>query len=401
MSFKLSRRNLLRGAAAAAGAAAGSGILGPFAGRAYAQTADQPAVLVVFLRGGYNALFGSADSFVSAGSFGVTSSNVRALGNNLVVDAPTFGTLPSLALSNMATIGINHGLSSHDPARLADWGNGSRSYALMLANAMGGTAAIRAAVLGTAMPDGPAPAEGSVSLQQITDLAPTIAALGAATTDPTLPDRTRGVAALTAARTMSAAPLTGNPRSLRTTAEAYDAAIALLQRPTQQFDYSAMAAAYGVSATTTTVGSSFTMKMLGAELMITAGAKVAIAVDNSGWDTHGDTTGSIVRTRMTNNILPGLRTFASRMLAATGRNVTIAILGDFARSLPGSDHARAISATVMGKRVRLGTDGRMSASVGLPTGSPGTAAFWSYLADLSRVATNPFGTDPHAALVLP
>jgi hypothetical protein len=104
---------------------------------------------------------------------------------------------------------------------------------------------------------------------------------------------------------------------------------------------------------------------------------------------------------MTSTILPGLRTFASRMLTATGRNVSIAIIGDFARSLPGSDHARCVSATVMGKRVKLGTDGKMSSAVGLPTGSPGTAAFWSYLADLARVSANPFGTDPHTALILP
>jgi hypothetical protein len=173
-----------------------------------------------------------------------------------------------------------------------------------------------------------------------------------------------------------------------------------LTRPTQQFDYTAMAAAYGVAPTTTVINNNFTMKMLGAELMITAGAKVAIAI-NDGWDTHGDTTGQVVRDRMTNTILPGLRTFASRMLTATGRNVSIVILGDFARSLPGSDHARGVSATVMGKRVRLGTDGRMSAAVGLPTGSPGSVALWSYLADLSRVSANPFGTDPHTALILP
>jgi hypothetical protein len=400
MSFKLSRRNLLKGAAAIGGAAAGSGLVGPFANKAYAQTIEKPALLVVFLRGGYNALFGSADSFVGAGSFGVTSSNSVALGNGLVVDAPTFGTLPTAAKTNMAQIGVNHGLSSHDPARIADWGNGSRSYALMLANAMGGTAAIKAAVLGSAMPDGPAPAENGISLQQITDLAPTISALGATTTDTTLPDRTKGLAALTAARTLSQGAFAANPNSLRVTKDAYDSAVGLLSKPVQTFDYAAMSAAYGVSSTSTTVGSNFTLKMLGAELMITAGANVAIAI-NDGWDTHGDTTGQVVRDRMTATILPGLRTFASRMLTATGRNVTIAIIGDFARSLPGSDHARCVSATVMGKRVRLGTDGRVTSAVGLPTGSPGTAAFWSYLADLSRVSSNPFGTDPHSALILP
>jgi len=96
----------------------------------------------------------------------VTAGNQLGLGNGLVVDN-TFATMPAFAKAHMSTIGIRHGITSHGAARTADWSTGTRSYPLMLANAMGGSAAIKAAVLGTTMPDGPRPPEGSVTLQTI------------------------------------------------------------------------------------------------------------------------------------------------------------------------------------------------------------------------------------------
>jgi hypothetical protein len=80
--------------------------------------------------------------------------------------------------------------------------------------------------------------------------------------------------------------------------------------------------------------------------MIEAGANVVIAVDG-GWDTHNDRTGASVRGKMNNNILPGLRTLMTRMMADPTKNVTAVIFGDFARSLPNSDHANGTSATVI------------------------------------------------------
>ena len=394
-----SRRDLIRGAGAAAAAAAlGAPRL------AFAQATEKPAVLLIFLRGGYNALFGSADSFVSTNTFNLTGSNTTNLGNGLVVDSATFGTnLPVIARQSMATIGINHGISSHDPAQLADWSDGSRSYALMLANAIGGTAPIKAAVLGSAFPPGPRPAEGGVSMQQVSDLGSTIQALQGSTADPNVPTRATAVAALTAARTISGAPLQANPVSLKSAREAYDTSINVLQQQQSAFSYATIAQAYGVSATSTAVNS-FRMQMVAAELMTLSGANVMMAV-NGGWDTHGDTSGNNVRNMMNTNILPGLSTYLSRMRAISGRNVIAAIFGDFARSLPGSDHARAVSATVIGKYVRVGTTGRMnvgSASSGpsLPAGSPNVPAFWSYLASVAKAPTNPFGANPHSGLVL-
>lgn len=395
-----SRRDLIAGAGAAAAAAA----LG-VPQRAFAQTAEKPAVLMIFLRGGYNALFSSADSFVATNTFNLTGTNTKNLGNGLVVDNATFGTnLPVIAQQSMATIGINHGISSHDPAQLADWSNGTRSYALMLASAMGGTAPIKAAVLGSSFPPGPAPAEGGVSLQQVSDLGSTIQALQGTTLDPNIPARATAVAALTASKTISQAQLQANPNSLKSVREAYDTSVQVLGgSQAATFSYSAVASAYGVSATATAV-SSFKMQMVAAELMTLAGANVMVAVNN-GWDTHGDTSGNTVRSMMNNNILPGLSTYLSRMRAVTGRNVIAAIYGDFARSLPGSDHARGVSATVIGKYVKVGTTGRMavataSSGPSLPTGSPAAMAFWSYLASVAKSPVNPFGTNPHAGLVL-
>src|SRR5947207_6775560 len=120
---KFSRRGLLKGAA-------GVALLSQsrFLGEALAQTApEKPALLCIFLTGGYNALFGSADSFAPAGTFGVTSSNSTLLGNGLVVDN-TFNTMPLFARQHMSTIGIRHGLSSHGAAQMADWTTGTRSY---------------------------------------------------------------------------------------------------------------------------------------------------------------------------------------------------------------------------------------------------------------------------------
>jgi hypothetical protein len=70
-------------------------------------------------------------------------------------------------------------------------------------------------------------------------------------------------------------------------------------------------------------------------------------------------------------------------------------MGDFARSLPGSNHQPNLSATVIGKYVQRGTTGRVDADVGLPPGTPGSLGLWSYLAAAGKVSTSPFGANPH------
>jgi hypothetical protein len=75
-------------------------------------------------------------------------------------------------------------------------------------------------------------------------------------------------------------------------------------------------------------------------------------------------------------------------------------MGDFSRSLPGSDHAPGVSATVIGKNVRVGTTGRVNADVRLAPGTPQALGLWAYLARLANVPFQPFGSNPHTGLVL-
>ena len=99
-------------------------------------------------------------------------------------------------------------------------------------------------------------------------------------------------------------------------------------------------------------------------------------------------------------ITAALKTFTDRTLAMTNRNVVTAIIGDFSRSLPGSNHQANMTATVIGKHVKLGTTGRVNADVGLPSGSPGIQQFWAYLGAVLGATGSPFGANPHN-LVLP
>lgn len=127
--MSLSRRSFLKCVAAATGAAVGTRLAGSrgrgLEGVARAD-AEQPALVMIYLAGGYNALFGSAGGLV--GSFGVTNGNIEDLGNGLVIDAPTFGTLPTFAKTHMATLGVAHGISDHDDSQqMKWWSDGKRS----------------------------------------------------------------------------------------------------------------------------------------------------------------------------------------------------------------------------------------------------------------------------------
>lgn len=389
----LSRRGLLQTAGVAAGALAatkvGSFGSGGLFGEARAQfTPDKQALLIVNLRGGYNSLFCSADSFLNQ-SFGVTSSNIRDLGNGLFVDNPTYGTLPASALAKMATLGVRHGLTSHEAASDQVFHVNNMSAPLALANAMGGDGAIKAVYFGNELEGMHNPVNG-VSMQRINDMGSTLAALGGMT-NATIPDRTIAANGLIGARAMSTRDMVASPQSLRTVDQGFPTAIDTLSKPVKQFNFAEASAAYGVNGTG--VGN-FRTQMLAAELMVFAGTNVIVA-QNGGWDTHGDTQGGSVRTMMTNNILPGLRTFIQRMAAADGYQVTVAILGEFARSLPGSDHQANLSVTVTGPKVRVGTTGRTNNDVQLPAGTPNVPGLWSYFAEAVKAESNPFGPNPH------
>jgi hypothetical protein len=388
-----SRRSLFKGAAGLAGMAAMSRI-----SPAFAAPGDKTTLVVIFLEGGYNSLFASADSFVAAGDFGASAATVKMLGNGLAVDAPTFGTMPQYALDHMSSVGIRHGLTAHEAAQPQLMMNGTRSFPLMLAKELGGDAAIKAAVVGSGMPAGNHPAEGDVSLQGITDMKATVVALGGSVGDPTVPDRAIATEAMASSDTMSARRIKRSPKSLLTVKDGFTTGVDALKKSGLVLDYNALTTAYGVGNTTTGV-TNFRTQMVAAELMVQAGANVVIATDG-GWDTHGDTNGMTVRTMMTQRILPPLNTFLSRNLNQPGKNVMVAIIGDFARSLPGSDHQGNLTATVIGSNVKNGTTGKVAGNVSLPPGTPAIKEFWAYLAAAAKTPTELFGANPHTSIVV-
>src|SRR5262245_20747742 len=265
----LSRRSFLKTAAWAAGAAIGTRLPGrSLIGEARAD-AEKPALLCVFLRGGYNAMFGSARGLV--GNFGVTASNVQDLGNGLVVDGATLGTLPTLAKQRMATIGVVHGLTSHDDIQMQKWWSvDDKSYAIKLAAALGGDAPIKAAIVGDKRVPGPRPSESGVTMQTVLDMEATLAALGATQGDVRTPDRATTSAVLERSMGMSKGQSTANKASLSSLDEAYPTASAVRKRKAMQLSFADLSTAYGLNGSTA-VGS-FASQIAAAELMFVAGA---------------------------------------------------------------------------------------------------------------------------------
>jgi uncharacterized protein (DUF1501 family) len=165
-------------------------------------------------------------------------------------------------------------------------------------------------------------------------------------------------------------------------------------------DPAAVAQAYGVAPGASL--DNLAQKLAAAELMIRGGTNVVTMIDASGWDTHGDgptgSNGKKARDLMTSQIMPALKIFLARTQSDPDlkkMNITVMIHGDFARSLPGSDHAPVLSSLVIGPNVKVGTTGRVAPDVTLPVGTGASKEMWSYLAALAKVKQNPFGPNPH------
>jgi hypothetical protein len=406
MKSGFSRRTLLKGLGVGAGAVIGSRLAGGASGLIGEARADitTSAVVIVHLDGGFNALFVSPASFQPAGTFGVSAGNFTALGNNVTIDNTWNTALSAWAKQHLAVLGVRHGQSGHDSATRADWTFNNSNAGLLLANAIGGTASIKAAVMGGSLTPGGgavplAPVAGT-SFQQINDLQSTIDAFGGSIGDTRKPTRNVALPTMTGAKTMAGSQLTKNPGSLGSLGLGYTAAIDTIQKTAPALTFAEFATAYGLG-TTTGVGS-LKSKFAAAELMIRTGTNVVAIVDGAGWDSHGDTTGNGMRNLMATHVLSPLATFINRMVDPAQNpttNVTLMIMGDFSRSLPGSDHQPNLSVGVFGRHVQLGSTGNVAADVSLPNGSPSVPGMWAYLAAASQVATNPFGANPHGLLI--
>lgn len=396
---RLSRRGFLKALGIGAGAVAGTRLAGPgFLREALAAAPEPTSLVMIWLNGGINAIFTGADAFTNT-AFGVTGSNVTALGGGVVVDSTLGNAIPQNLRTRVASVGIRHGIADHGQAQTRTFVSNNLSGPLALANAIGGTGAIKAAVVGgSSLPNGVRPSPvGSVSLQAITDMQATIDAVAGAKPAPNAVDRDGALAVMKAAEAMSGGELAKSPKSLSSVDQGFDSAIATLSKPVQPFNVQDFNTAYSLSGTGVR---NFASKMAAAELMVRAGANFVIAEDG-GWDTHGDTNGNTVRNAFTQRIAGPLRTFLTRAVEGTSseRNVMVALLGDFHRSLPGSDHQANLAALVIGKRFKNGTTGRTNAQVGLSASTPSIDGFWQLMGAAARLDTNPFGTNPHTTLL--
>ena len=102
-----SRRGFLKGVAGAAGALLGTRLGGELVPNARA-AGETSHLVFIYLPGGFNgALGGAANAFVTGNKFGLTATNVMAVGNGVSTDKATFGTLPAFALQHLSLIHIS------------------------------------------------------------------------------------------------------------------------------------------------------------------------------------------------------------------------------------------------------------------------------------------------------
>jgi hypothetical protein len=417
MNPKLSRRGILKGALAAGGAAIGARVAGPFAERE-AFAATEPSHFVhIFFNGGLNALFaGNADKYITGGTFGVTSTNVKKVGSGVFTDASTFGTFPQFALDHWGAVGIHHGNALHTtPQNLNSGGehaiimDGADCYLNELAHAMGGDSALKSVYFGDRPPAYRAPrAYTGVSLQKVSDLKDAIDALGAAAEpDPNAPTRAGAAIALESAQAMSARAMQESPTRLTALGEAFTAAVAALKKPAPPpVTFSDISEAYGLGGSRSV--SSWASMLAGAEIMIRAAGTNVINITDFGlasWDFHqvgsgGSLNGYYSREKLlgqggfgANRIAP-IKTFLSRMLNLPDRNVVVCLSGELVR-LPSGDHGDGTLAVMFGKYVKQGVSYGVTAQSRFAAATPGVKGFWAAAAAALKVPGTPFGANPH------
>jgi hypothetical protein len=406
----LSRRAVLQSSAATAAAA-----LLPRRVLAAPGT-ERSALVAIFLQGGFNSFFNAAEPFLKippgGPGFGVTANNVTPVGDHMV-DAETFGTLSPWALSHMANIGVRHNIVNHVEAVRADWTYEGRSAAVHLAAALGPSPSVPCALVGTGSPPGAPGTEAGVAFQSVTDMGSVLRLIGAQTR-PQDPSRQLMGRVLQATQRAAGTFFDDNASTVGELENAFSTTASVLAQPSQQVDFDELALAYGLTGASgpSTAIESFASKVAAAELLIRTGTHVAAIVDNGSesggtWDTHFVLDGSADRQLMKGHVLKPLKTLLTRMETWTDLNAVVVIFGDFARTLPLSDHAASLVPAVFGRYVKQGSTGRMSVSFDtqgtprsdLPADTPGIPELWAYLAAVLKVPGRPFGTNPHQLIV--
>lgn len=418
--MKLSRRGLLKGALAAGGAAAGSRIAGPLIGEARA--AGETAHFVhIFFNGGLNAFYSGLANIV-APAFGQTA-NVQRIGtSDIYTDKTTWATFPQYALDHWAAIGMRHGNALHTtPQNLNSGGerailrDGANCFLNELAYAMGGDSPLKAVYFGDRPPAyQQQPAYMGVPLQGINDLADAIKALGAQGPDPNDPDRGLSADALAVSEEISKRQIATNPGRLTPLTEAYESAAAALRKPPPKpVTFAEIDQAYGLGGRTSV--NSYASMLAGAEIMIRAANTNVVNITDFGlasWDFHQVSGGlsqnpTLSRQKFTgtgvfggaaNRINP-IKTFMSRMLNLPDRNVVVCLSGELVR-LPSGDHGDGTVAALFGKYVKQGVSYPVNSQARFATGTPPPKAFWAAVAAALKVPGQPFGANPHSALIM-
>lgn len=397
--MQLSRRLFLRASAALAGAAALP------ARRAQAAAASPPrALAVVFFGGGFNALHATPNTL--RGSFGTTPDSMVPTGTGLFVDQATFGSFPAAALQRMAVVGVDHGITAHDPAQSAIF-TGAQSYPLTIAAAMPSDAALRCALFG-GLPSNisTAPVPGA-SLTRVSDVGPALDIMVGANR-PGEPTRAAMARGPRLSYGLSKPLIEQNPRTLAPQATGFEALIGALEKPVRPLDWPTIALGYGLDPSATAVDS-VAAQFAAAELVIRGGTSVAIiapppdaSCGEAGWDTHGDDSGNCVRGMFSRLVSAHLGRFLERTMAMTDVEVTTLVLGEFSRDPFLSDHARCLAAAVFGPRVKPGNTGpafNREGKLAMPEGTPGIKEMWALMGELAGVSGAPLGPNPHRGLV--
>lgn len=348
-NHKIKRREILQGGAALTGAL----LVGNRQEAQAHQFKERPTLVVLWLNGGPAGLFNSANSFLKSGAFGVTENNIRYLGNDLYVDADSFGALPQVARSHMASINFRHGITRpHEYARAAVLETLGHSQLLRIAGSMPGENNRCVVINDLGLPKGvtsrPAPVNG-ISLEHIVDVEPVKKQLGA-----------------------------------------------------RQFDE--VRAAYSVPGENTSVRD-LRSTFSAVELMIHANASVIFAQPaytgrtDRQFDTHDDDVGVAARAVMA-PITPSLSLFLDRTLGLPERNIVVMLVGEFSRTIPNSDHEPGGTATIIGKYVKTGTAGPQQADGAPPVNAPPPEALWAFLSSALHIDAAPFGHNPHPELII-
>lgn len=349
LTHAMTRRSFLKASAALAGTLAmgGQNLLAKTR-----RPAERPTLVVWWLNGGPAGLFNSADAFLANGAFGVTPDSVQALGNGLYVDAGSLGALPAVARAHMASVHFRHGCYSHNDSRAAVLQSGSRSQLLRMAAAMPRSATPCAIVNNLGLPVGVAVnplLEQGIGFEHVTKLE--------------------------------------------------DA-----RRPLSTAQFNDIREAYGAFGTHPAIDSQ-RASFAAVEALVHAGASVVFAQpaytgrEDRQFDTHHDDVGKVAREIMA-PITPMLATFLDRVMAMPGRNVVTLLTGEFSRTLPGADHAKGGTATVIGKYVRTGATGRQQADGSPPDDAPPPEALWAFVAAaLCLRESAGFGMNPHSELL--